>query len=324
MSHELEIIDGQAQMFSGEGITPWHGMGKVIPGLATAEEALKYAGLDWEVELRPTAYLNKDGEWTPHKDRYSTVRVTDDKYLGNNLSKGYHVYQNKDAFAFLNRLTDTSASEAVFTTAGSLFGGSRTFMTMKLNNSFTVADDDAQDMYLFCTNSHDGYQSFTAAVVVIRPVCNNTVTLALSTAKTKWTTKHKVPLEGQSAAAQQVLKLGYNYQAAFEEEVKKLMEVKINKVKMYELADKVVPASPRQHIDSVEEIMHIWETEPTVEMGGGKGNGYGAFNALTYWTDHKSYVTPESRFKSIVGTGTNQGLAEAMRPKAHKLILSMA
>lgn len=334
MAHELEIVNGQAQMFSGEGITPWHGLGTVIVGLATAEEALALAGLDWDVELRPQFFQtpifgngldNPPTDYEFHRipDRLSTVRSTDQKHLGS-VSNNYHVYQNKDAFAFLNRLTDTGLGEAVFTTAGSLFGGSRTFMTLKLTSSFTVGDNDAHDLYLMASNSHDGSQAFTVAVTAIRAVCNNTVTMGLAQAKTKWSTKHKVPLEGRAAAAKQVLELGHNYEAAFEEEVQKMLQIPINRTKMFELADAVIPASPRQHNDSVEEVMNIWENEPTVEMGGGKGNAWGAFNALTFWTDHKNYVTAESRFKSIVGTGTNQGLAEQIRPKAHKLLMAMS
>ena len=30
MAHELEIIDGQAQMFSAGGVVPWHGLGTII------------------------------------------------------------------------------------------------------------------------------------------------------------------------------------------------------------------------------------------------------------------------------------------------------
>lgn len=323
MAHELEIIDGKAQMFSGEGLTPWHGLGNVIEGLATAEEALKLAGLDWDVELRQLYMPMPDGSYAPVKDRFSTTRVTDNKSLGI-VSKGYHVYQNVEAFNFLNAITDTGSGEAVFSTAGSLFGGSRTFITLKIGNGFTVGDNDAHDLYLMVTNSHDGSQAFTASVTPIRAVCNNTVTLGLAAAKTKWTLRHKVSLDGKVHEAREALEMAFTYEDAFAEEVERLMEVEMTKDKFFKIVDKIVPASKRQHDKDVEELMSIWENEPTVAMGGGEGNGWGAFNAVTYFTDHKEYRTPESKFNSIIGSGVGTGLAEKLRPAAHKAILAFA
>ena len=324
MAHELEINeDGTANMFSGEGITPWHGLGTVIEGLATAEKALELAGLDWEVELRQAYQPTASGGFMPIPDRFSTVRSTDEKSLGL-VSANYHVYNNIEAFSFLNKITDTDQSEAVFTTAGSLFGGSRTFMVMKLSKGFTVGDQDAHDLYLMATNSHDGSQAFTVTATPIRAVCNNTVTLGLREAKAKWSIRHKIPLEGQAAKARDILEMGYRYEDAFEKEVAKLMAIDVEKDQFFKIVDHMIPASPRQHDLTVEEIMNIWENEPTVKMGGGEGNAWGAFNALTFWTDHKDYRTPESKFNSVIGTGTQQGLAESLRPKMHKALLQLA
>lgn len=322
MAHELEVIDGKGQMFSGEGLTPWHGLGTVINGLATSEEALKLAGLDWEVEKRQLFQPVGD-KMVPVKDRFSTTRVTDNKSLGI-VSADYHVYQNKESFHFLNNLTDTNHGDAVFSTAGSLFGGSRTFLTLKIGNSFNVAGEDAHDLYLMATNSHDGSQAFTVSVTPIRAVCNNTVTLGLREAKTKWTIRHKVSLEGQTQNARDILKMSFNYEQAFQKEVEKLLEIEVQKDQFYKIVDKIVPASPRQHDITVEEIMDIWENEPTVTMGDRDNNAWEAFNALTYWTDHKEYRSEESRFNSIIGTGTGQGLAESLRPKMQKALLALA
>jgi phage/plasmid-like protein (TIGR03299 family) len=319
--HGVEIINGKGQMFSGEDITPWHGLGTVIPGLATAEEALIHAGLDWEVEMiQATKMWN--GEVVPIPGRFSTTRMTDGKDLGI-VSNDYHVYNNLEAFQFLNKITDTNDAEAVFTTAGSLFGGSRTFMVMKLTEGFTVGDNDAHDLYLMATNSHDGNQAFSVTVTPIRAVCNNTVTLALAQAKTKWSIRHKIALKDQAAKARDILQLGYTYEDAFEKEVAKLMEIEVTKDKFYSVVDKIVPASAVQHAITVEEIMNIWETEDTVRMGGGEDNAWGAFNAITFFTDHKEYKTPISKFNSVIGTGTGQGFGEALRPKAHKALLAL-
>jgi hypothetical protein len=46
MSHEVET------MFSGNRETPWHGLGNVVDGVLTAEEAIEAAGLNWTVSMR--------------------------------------------------------------------------------------------------------------------------------------------------------------------------------------------------------------------------------------------------------------------------------
>jgi len=51
MAHELEMKNGKAQMiYVGE--TPWHGLGKKLEvAPSSTEEAIKLAGLDWQIAL---------------------------------------------------------------------------------------------------------------------------------------------------------------------------------------------------------------------------------------------------------------------------------
>ena len=49
MAHELEIVDGKAQMaYVGE--LPWHGLGTKVEEELTPDQFQKVAGLDWTVE----------------------------------------------------------------------------------------------------------------------------------------------------------------------------------------------------------------------------------------------------------------------------------
>lgn len=322
MAHELEIkADGTASMFSGEGITPWHGLGTVVEGLATSAEALKLAGLDWTVSKQPI-YFGEDK--TPFPGQYVNVRDTDLKPLGV-VTDGYHIFQNTEAFDFLDQITDTGTGEAHYTSAGSLFGGKRVFMTMKIGDTFTVADDDAHDMYLMVTNSHDATQALTVAVTTIRAVCNNTVTMAIAGAKTKWTLRHKTSLKGKVQDARDSLQIAFKYADAFQDEVSALMDVEMTKDKFNKIIDTIVPASKFQHDKDVNAIMDVFENEKTVNMGGGEGNGWGAFNAVTYFTDHvKKYQTEESRFNSLIDLGGQRGFADTLRNDAKKLILATA
>ena len=40
-------------MFSGRGEVPWHGLGAVLDGVLTSDEAIREARLTWTVEQTP-------------------------------------------------------------------------------------------------------------------------------------------------------------------------------------------------------------------------------------------------------------------------------
>jgi phage/plasmid-like protein (TIGR03299 family) len=327
--HELEMLEnGKASMFSGEGIMPWHQLCDPVDGVLTAAEAMKAAGLDWLVEKRQSYYPiystddngNPVVELVPDEGWFKSVRVKDQKSFGN-VSEGYKIFQNHEAFSFFDAVTDKSDAEAHYTAAGSLFGGRKIFLTAKIGDTFTVAGDDAHDLYLLITNSHDGTQAFTAAVTTIRAVCNNTVTLGLNSAKSKWSLRHKSTLEGKIAEARESLEMSYRYVDAFEAEVEKLLTISVNKDQFNKVAEAIVPPAKLQHDKAVTALMDVFENEKTVNDTNAKGTAWGAYNAVTYYTDWvRKYQTPSARFKSLV----DSGYADQMRNKAHTKLLALA
>ena len=51
MAHELEIVNGVAQMaYAGE--TPWHGLGVKVSNDLTPEQMMDKAGLNWAVRKK--------------------------------------------------------------------------------------------------------------------------------------------------------------------------------------------------------------------------------------------------------------------------------
>jgi len=312
VAHELEILEnGEASMVSGENLTPWHGLGTVVDGLLTAEEALKLAGLDWTVRKEPVYF----GDGVPVPGRFATVRSRDDKPLGV-VGSDYKVYDNVEAFSFFDTVTDRDG-EAHYTSAGSLFGGSQVFLTAKVGDTFNVAGEDAHDTYLLITNSHDGSKAFTAVTTMIRAVCNNTVTLGLNSAKTRWSLRHKVTLEGKAQEAREALGLVYKYQDAFQDEVEKLLQVEMDTDKFKAIVEELLPDQKRQKEKNVDALVSIWENEPTVIDAPGAGNGWGAINAVTFWTDHhRDFRTDDARFKSLTA-----GFASQFRNKVRDAVL---
>jgi len=97
MSANINITDGkESVMVVGE--SAWHRMGVRLDSPATAEEAIKLGGLDYEVEKRQ---LTAEGVDKPLRDM-ATVRQDTNAVLGI-VGPRYTIIQNRDAFGFLMR-----------------------------------------------------------------------------------------------------------------------------------------------------------------------------------------------------------------------------
>ena len=156
---------------------PWHGLGTEVQEAPTSADALIYAGLDWEV-LQKNVYA-EDGSLIPGY-RVNT-RSTDNAALGI-VSDRYKVVQNEDAFQFTDDLLGAGVS---YETAGSLQGGRKVWLLARMPHRYIIAGDEIAP-YLVVKNSHDGSSGIKVAMTPIRVVCQNTLNLALDSAKRIW------------------------------------------------------------------------------------------------------------------------------------------
>src|ERR1035437_2536860 len=81
-----------------QGITPWHGLGKLVQGSITSEDAIKQAGLDWAVQRVPL--ITADGT-SRAVDHVAIERVTDKSILGI-VGPRFEPLQNSEAFKFFD------------------------------------------------------------------------------------------------------------------------------------------------------------------------------------------------------------------------------
>ena len=80
---------------------PWHGLGTRVEVAPTSADALKMAGLDWEV-LQESIYTDAGDMIAGYK---ANVRSTDKKVLGV-VTDRYKVIQNAEAFEFTDTLLE--------------------------------------------------------------------------------------------------------------------------------------------------------------------------------------------------------------------------
>lgn len=156
---------------------PWHGLGVRVEEAPTSTDALRLAGLDWEVAQEPI-FTETGDAIAGYK---VNVRDRDRKVLGV-VSDRYKIIQNKEAFAF----TDTLLGRGVrYETAGSLQEGKRVWLLARLPREYIIAGERISP-YLVFSNSHDGSGAVRVALTPIRVCCNNTLNLALDTARRSW------------------------------------------------------------------------------------------------------------------------------------------
>ena len=212
------------------GETPWHGLGQEIDHCLTSEEAIKVAGLDWDVIPKPI-YDEFGREISGYK---VNQRSSDNKNLGI-VTNRYAIVQNRDAFAF----TDALLGEGVtYETAGSLASGKRVWMLAKMEGT-TLAEEKI-DPYLVFTNSHDGTGAIRVAITPMRVVCQNTLNLALSRASRHWSCVHKGDIQSKLDEARFTLQNAEAYMKALEEEFGELKRKKVTEEQVRNMTNKLL------------------------------------------------------------------------------------
>ena len=169
--------------------TPWHGLGTKVEESPCSEEALITAGLDWDVVQEPI-YTGNEELINGYK---ANIRDTDRKVLGV-VTNRYKVVQNRDAFSFTDRLLGEGVR---YETAGSLQGGRRVWLLAHMPRDYIISGEKFSP-YLLFSNTHDGSGAVKVALTPIRVVCQNTLNLALDTARRSWSMMHGRSLYGQS------------------------------------------------------------------------------------------------------------------------------
>ena len=170
----IDISTGRPAMFA-VGEPPWHGLGVIVNEAPTSREAIQLAGLDWTVEQWPLkAYY---GDWEINvPDKVANIRTDTEICLGV-VSAGYTVFQNREAFDFMDQIV--SEGGAKYETAGSLRDGRRIWLLARIPGDMQIMKDDVIHPYVLLTNSHDGTTALRMIPTTIRVVCQNTLNLAL-------------------------------------------------------------------------------------------------------------------------------------------------
>lgn len=305
--------DVESMMYVGRRV-PWHGLGTSVMEAPTSKAALVLSGLDWRVIQKQL--LTEDGSQVPGFK--ANVRDTDGRILGV-VTERYKVVQNEEAFAF----TDDLLGEGVtYETAGSLQNGRRTWILAKLPQKYIISGDEITP-YLVFMNSHDGAGGIKAAMTPIRVVCNNTLNLALTTAKRVWSTNHTGDIRGKMEDARDTLLYADKYMAELGKAIDVLNHQKLSDRKVYEYLDALFPlmenATEQQKKNILrmkEDVLTRYFEAPDLKNTG--KNGYRFVNAVSDFATHARPLRERSNYRESLFARTVEG--NSLIDKAYDLV----
>jgi len=260
-------------------LTPWHGLGTIIQEAVSSEEAIKIAGLDWQVRQEEIVYKDQKAGY------FMNIRSSDEKVLGV-VGGRYKPVQNLEAFDF----TDALLGEGVkYETAGSLSSGKRIWMLAKMPTTTILGD--AVEPFMVLTNCHDGFGSMKVCMTPVRVVCENTLNCALNGAKRMWNVRHTGNIAGKLDVARQTLGLATNYMASLNNQAELLTRVHIAPKDFQILTSQMFPITEEmteRKIDAQEllqsQLKQAWNMD---DLGNIKGTGWGFINAVSDMSTHK-------------------------------------
>lgn len=328
MAHQIEEF-GERAAFVSVRQDAWHKLGTVVDKELSAEEALTYAHLaGWDV--RKENIFLADGTKVP--DRFATVRnnpftAGQNDVLGVVGSK-YEPIQNEDHADLLDALVGESG--AYFETAGSLYNGKQTFITMKLPDTIQIGGVDKIETYIAALNSHDGSRAFQFIVTPVRIVCANTQAAALQAAKSRFSVRHtKSGADGIILQARETLGMTFKYLTQFQMEAEKMIQTEMTDGKFFEIVEQLY-ATPEDSSDIIKlrtdnhrtKIMELFQESSTMtEIRGTVWSGY---QAVTEYLDHFVSVQGKSseQIEMHRALAVANGMNDDRKNKAFQLLVA--
>ena len=215
-------------------IPAWHGRGTVIDDAPYSDEAIRVAGLDWEVKQAPS-FIEVASEKIPTGFTIN-YRDSDNKVLGM-VKDQYKVVQNREAFEFTDSLVGNG--DVRYETAGSLAGGKVVWMLARMPKTTVLGDE--MEPYMLFSNSHDGSSAVRCTITNVRVVCQNTLNFALANARRSWSFVHKGDMNTKLEEARHALMLAESYQKEFSKEAERLVKIKYTHQEVKDILDKLFP-----------------------------------------------------------------------------------
>ncbi|MCL1810514.1 MAG: DUF932 domain-containing protein [Clostridiales bacterium] len=299
-------------------VAPWHGLGICVQEALNSGDALRESGLDWSVVQRPVM----TSTYEPIQGYKANIRNTDNRVLGV-VTDRYKVVQNHEAFAF----TDALVGEGVkYETAGSISDGKRIWLLAKLPDKYFLEGEEIEPFLAF-SSSHDGSGSIKVCMTPIRVVCQNTLNLALSSAKRIWSTVHVGDLSKKMDEANATLALAHSYMSSLGSEFNKLNKIRLTDAKVAEYIEMLLPMDDnptnthRKNITRIrDDLKHRYHDAPDLRHV--NKSAYRFICAVSDYATHAKPLRETANYRENVFVKTIDG--NPLIDKAYEIVLSAA
>lgn len=256
----------------------WVRVGTDVSQETTVDAILKKAGLDYTVIKEPV-YLH-DGILVP--SRIATLKEETREPIGL-VSPRYEIYQNADAFKFLEDIPNIE-----FVRAGETYNG-MVYIIGKLP-SLTVLDDIFTPYVIFQT-SHNGWFSLRATICPLRIVCQNQFAMSFKNMQNTISIHHSRQLEGRVVEAQQLLKDTAIYMQGFTNTAEELALLKITDTDRNKICDaffdsaKAITDRQKEALDEKKTRLNLCYQDD--DNSNFRGTAWGLVNAFTDYETHR-------------------------------------
>ena len=237
------------------------------------------------------------------------------------VSDRYKIVQNEEAFAF----TDALLGEGVrYETAGSLQGGKKVWMLAHLPHEYIISGERISP-YLVFFNSHDGSGAIKAAITPIRVVCQNTLNLALSTARRSWSMIHTGDIQGKITEAKNSLLMAERYMDSFGQELEALRRKKMTDKQVLDYIEILLPVEEgstdlqRKNMERLREDMKLrYFDAPDLQQV--EKSAYRFINAVSDFATHSAPLRKTANYKENLFAKTVEG--NPLIDKAYQMVLA--
>jgi len=278
--------------------SPWQKYAAPVNAMSVGD-ALKQAGLDWDVSQSSVFFEDERGERHPLPGRIVNWRrnANDKAEVLGVVSPTYSIVQNSEAFGLLN--TALYGANANFT-AGGVAGG-RSFLQAHIPDGAIEidrnGDKDVINRYILVSTSHDGTSALKIAETPIRVRCLNTLLMA-EHSKDSISIRHTGDTAKEVALVRETMEMGYRRIGELKDVLQIMAHTPITEEMFINYITAVYPLVIDRAVDdkkrNVGKVAFEQMAQAFLQGMGNRGESfYDAYNAVTEYVDHRRGVSPD-------------------------------
>jgi len=282
------------------GNRPMCGVGVQVNEFATRGEIIEKAGLNWSIDEQPVKYMHKDTEYTE-----SSKKMLINSSNGDLLHIASNRFKPVQPSTILNSFFDiVDKLDFKMEVIGQLDNGKKVFARAKAPDNLEINGEKIEG-YLTIATGNDGSMSTIANIGGNCLACMNETPM-LFKGKQAHRTRHSTSFDPNKMIIDLNLKDFSSAWGSFEENVRKLVDTRVNSMQAIALIHKVIGTGKPIDEESTKTANNIQQVYSNMLNAAGadiaarQGSLWGVFNGLSYYTDHQLARTENNRAKGML------------------------